>query len=458
MQSERTVAAVSTPPGKGAVALIRITGAEAIEIGAKVFIPKMRMPLFAHEPNRAIYGVIMQDGDIIDDGIAIIYKAPHSYTGEDTVEITCHGGVVVTRLVLQAVYEAGAYPAGPGEFTKRAFLNGKLHLSSAEAIMDVIDASSRASLRLASASGRSALSGELGLIYDEMKALAAQIYAYIDYPDEDLTDTGPEEMKQRLQDVESRLATLASSYEIKKAVSDGIDTVICGKPNVGKSSLLNCFTGEDTAIVTDVAGTTRDVISLSVTCGDVLLNLCDTAGIHESDDMVEAIGIDRALKRLGECSLALAVFDGSSALDADDEGLIEKLRNSNCTTVAVVNKTDKGLHRDSERIKEYFENTVFVSAKNSDNIAELKYKVTELFLSGGVDYSRPHIANTRQLGEVLAAKKSVKASIAAIEEGQSVDIASIDMTEAMEAIARIDGKAVGDDVVSEIFGKFCVGK
>ncbi len=458
MQNERTVAAVSTPAGRGAVALIRITGSEAIEIAAKVFIPKARMPLFAHEPNKAIYGVIMQKGDIIDDGIAILFRAPHSYTGEDTVEITCHGGVIVTQLVLQSIFEAGAYPAGPGEFTKRAFLNGKLHLSSAEAIMDVIDATSRASLRLASLSGRNGLTGELGEIYDEMKALAAQIYAYIDYPDEDLTDTTPEEMKQRLQVVDERLSQLASSYEIKKAVCDGIDTVICGKPNVGKSSLLNCFTGEQTAIVTDIAGTTRDVISHSVHCKDVMLNLSDTAGIHESEDTVEAIGIDRAVKKLNECSLALAVFDGSSPLDKDDEELIKKLKSASCTTVAVINKTDKGIDTDTERLKKEFEHSVMISAKNSENIAELERMIEKLFLDGGVDYSRPHIANARQLGEVLAARESIASAAAAIQEGQSVDIASIDMTEAMEAIARIDGRSVGEDVVSEIFGKFCVGK
>ncbi len=458
MQSERTVAAVSTPPGRGAVALIRITGDKAMEIAAKVFIPKARMPLRAHEPNRAIYGVIMQGGDIIDDGIAIIYKAPHSYTGEDTVELTCHGGTVVTQLVLRAVFEAGAYPAGPGEFTKRAFLNGKLKLSSAESVMDVIDASSRASLKLASVSGRDGLSGELEQIYGEMKALAAQIYAYIDYPDEDLADTTPEEMNERLKAVDGRLERLAQSYEIKKAVCDGIDTVICGKPNVGKSSLLNCFTGEETAIVTDIAGTTRDVISHSAVCGDVMLNLCDTAGIHESTDTVESIGIDRALKKLGECSLALAVFDGSSPLDSDDTELIETLKRSGCTVVAVVNKTDKGVHSDSEKIKKEFENTVFVSAKNSENIKELQTLIEKLFVEGGVDYSRPHIANARQLGEVLAARQSIASATEAIEAGQSVDIASIDMTEAMEAIARIDGRAVGEDIVSEIFGKFCVGK
>ncbi len=458
MSSEKTVAAVSTAPGRGAVALIRITGEDAIEIGSKVFVPRTRMPFFAQEPNKTLYGAIRQGGDIIDDGIAVIYKAPHSYTGEDTVEIMCHGGTVATQLVLRAAFEAGAYPAGPGEFTKRAFINGKLKLSGAEAVMDVIDASSRASLRLAGKAGRDSLSGELGSIYDGMKGIAAAIYAYIDYPDEDLSDTSPETMRSQLTDINERLKRLADSYSVKKAVCDGIDTVICGKPNVGKSSLLNCFTGEDTAIVTDIAGTTRDVISHTVTCKDVLLNLCDTAGIHESDDAVESIGIDRALKKLDECSLALAVFDGSVALDADDEELIKILKDAKCTVIAVVNKTDCGVHEDAARLDDIFEHTVYLSAKTSDNIQELKDTVEKLFLNGGVDYSGPHIANERQLGEVLAARKGVANAMAAIDDGQSVDIASIDMTEAMEAIARIDGRAVGEDIVSEIFGKFCVGK
>ncbi len=458
MENERTVAAISTPPGRGAVSLIRITGPQAMEIAARVFIPKKKMPLFAHEPNSVIYGVIMQNGDIIDDGLAVLFKAPHSYTGEDTVEITCHGGIVVTQLVLQAVLEAGAYPAGPGEFTKRAFLNGKLHLSSAEAVMDVIDATSKVSLKLAGLAGRNRLSSELLEIYDEIKALAAQIYAYIDYPDEDLADTAPDEMREKLRAIDERLIKLTHSYELKKVICDGINTIICGKPNVGKSSLLNCFTGEETAIVTDVAGTTRDVITHSVHCGDVMLNLSDTAGIHSSDDTVEAIGIERAIKKMEQCDLALAVFDGSLPLDKDDEELIEKLKLSECTKIAIINKIDKGMHRDTERLKKEFDHYVAVSAKNEENIPAVKKVIEEMFLEGGLDYSRPYIANTRQLGEVLAARKSINAATAAIEAGYSVDIASIDMTEAMEAIARIDGRAVGEDVVNEIFGKFCVGK
>ncbi len=458
MKTGKTVAALSTPQGRGAIALIRMTGEDAVKIACSVFKPKARMPLYAFEPRTAVYGVIMQGGDIIDDGVAVVYKAPSSYTGEDMVELSCHGGVLVTRLVLQALYEAGAYPADGGEFTKRAFINGKLGLCEAEAIMDVIDAKSRSALKLANASGRALLGGEIARIYASMRSLAAGIYAYIDYPDEDLSDVTPESMENTLCDISKSLEKLIASYDVKKAVGVGIDTVICGKPNVGKSSLLNALSGEEVAIVTSVAGTTRDIVTNTVSCGDAVLNLCDTAGIHGTEDEVEAIGIDRAVKRMEKCSLALAVFDASRPLDDEDVALVETLGTLSCTKLAVINKCDIGGVLDTSLIEKSFEHTLRISTMSGEGIEELKKLVEELFLSGGIDYTEPHIANARQLGETMAAKESIENAIGTIRDGYSVDIAAIELFSAMESLGRVDGTGASEDVVGEIFSKFCVGK
>ncbi len=458
MRSDKTVAALSSAKGRGAIAIVRVTGDDALKIASAVFKPKAKRPLYSFDANKTVYGVIMQDGDVIDDGIAVIYKAPHSYTGEDMAEIMCHGGVLVTRLVLEALFEAGACPAGAGEFTKRAFVNGKLSLSGAEAVMDVIDAQSRAGLKLASVSGRERLSGEIGLLYDEMKSIVASIYAYIDYPDEDLSDVSPETMLRRVEEIDKRLERLVRSYEVKKAVSVGIDTVICGKPNVGKSSLLNAMSGEEVAIVTSTAGTTRDVVTNTVNCGDAVLRLCDTAGIRGTSDEIEAIGVDRAMKKMRECSLALAVFDATRPFDTEDARLVSALKDADCAKIAVINKCDGEKRLDESEISKHFENVVHISAKTSEGIDELGSLTEKMFLAGGIDYDEPHIANARQLGEISSARQSLKNVCEALKNGQSVDIASIDLTDAMEAIGRADGTQISEDIVGEIFSKFCVGK
>ena len=362
--SDTTVAALSTPYGRGAIAMIRMTGDRAIEIAEAVFIPRSRMRLSALEPGRSAYGVIMSDGRIIDDGVAVLYRAPHSYTGEDMAEICCHGGILVSRLVLQALFDAGALPAGAGEFTRRAFLNGKLKLSQAEAIMDVIDAETPGGLRLAGAAERGRLSGRVGELYDGLKTLISSAYAYIDYPDEDLTDVTVEEMKRRLDELIASAGELKDSYKTARAVCEGIKTVICGKPNVGKSSLLNLLTGEDAAIVTETAGTTRDIITRSVACGEVLLRLSDTAGIHETDDGVESLGVKRAVNAVASAQLVLAVFDGSRQPDAEDAELLTLLKDAGGERIAVINKTDEVDEYAPEYVK-HFTNSVRIALRQA---------------------------------------------------------------------------------------------
>ena len=454
----RTIAAVSTPYGRGAISLIRLTGRDSIEIADKIFKPKNKTSLENSAHARAVYGDIVSNGIIIDDGVATVFRAPHSYTGEDTVEIACHGGIVVTNEVMTALLDSGAYPAGAGEFTKRAYANGKMTLSQAEAIMDIIDAKTPAALKLANTSGRGALSQEASEIYEKIKTLLASIYAYIDYPDEDLTDVTVDEMKSELRSLLDKTSSLADSYKTGKAVKEGIKTAICGKPNVGKSSVLNMFTGEDTAIVTDIEGTTRDVITTQAVCNDVMLVLSDTAGIRQTDDTVESIGVERAITEVGKAELVLAVFDTSRPFDERDEEIINTLKDSSAVKIALLNKTDKEPLFDTEKIDGYFDKKVYISAKTMQGKKELEDVIGELFTGGRIDYSSPFISNSRQYSEICRTRDAVASALSSLDSGMTQDIASFDLEDALSAISRLDGREMTDDVVNEIFSKFCVGK
>ncbi len=455
MNLNNTVAAQSTPVGRGAISMIRMTGDDAIAIAAKVFKPKKKsLDEVGHA--KAVYGDFFYGGEPIDDGVATVYRAPRSYTGEDMVELCCHGGVLVTGLVLKALYEAGAVPAEGGDFTKRAFINGKLRLSQAEAIMDIIDAESEAALRISGASGRGRLTDEVQSMYDSLKHLIAATYAYIDYPDEDMTDITVEQMKEELQNLLGRAYRLKESRKTSYAVCDGVRTVICGKPNVGKSSLLNLFTGKETAIVTEIPGTTRDIVKDSVMCGDVKLRLYDTAGIRDTDDTVEKIGVERAKTALSEAKLVLAVFDSSRPKDKEDEELVKELSKLTCPVIGVINKSDE--NRFSSDYEGLFGYEVKISAKTGEGKSELEKIIVDLFLSGGINYDLPHIANDRQYSELLRFISSAENALQTLKSGQTQDIACLDLEDALAALAELDGLEVTDDIVNEIFTKFCVGK
>ncbi len=454
----RTIAAISTPYGRGAISLIRITGEGAFAICESVFKPKSGKTLGECRHASAVYGDIIFENEIIDDGIATVFKTPNSYTGEDTVEIACHGGILVTKTVLDALLSAGAYPAEAGEFTKRAYANGKLRLSEAEAIMDIIDARTPSALKLANASGRGRLSDEAEKIYSRIKTLLASIYAYIDYPDEDLTDVTVDEMKNELKALRDVTARLERSYKTGKAVRQGVKVAICGKPNVGKSSVLNMFTGEDTAIVTDIEGTTRDVIKTQAVCGDILLDLSDTAGIRQTSDTVESIGVERAVEEIKKAELILAVFDTSRTLDTLDCDILKTLENETAVKIALLNKTDKECLLDTEEIKKHFEHFVCISAETKDGKDELDSLINRLFTDGAIDYGTPYISNARQYSEVCKCKSGLESALSALENGLTQDMASFDLEDALSAISRLDGREMTDDVVNEIFSKFCVGK
>lgn len=454
-----TVAAVSTPYGRGGIAVIRVSGPDAIAIAEKLFYPGGGKALSEIDSNRMVWGRIYYKEESIDDGMAVVFRAPHSYTGEDTVEISCHGGIYLTQKVLESVFLCGAQSAGPGEFTKRAFLNGKLGLSQAEAIIDLIDAQSMESVRLAGAGARGMLKRAADEIYVLLRDAISSTYAFIDFPDEDLTDLTPEELLGRIALAKEKLSVLARSYSVGKAVNEGIRCAIVGKPNTGKSSLLNCLMGEDRAIVTEIAGTTRDVLEETVSIGRILLRLADTAGIHGTDDVVERLGVERSLRALSEAELVLAVFDGARALEEEDFALAEHLRDVSCPIVAIVNKSDIGHALDLDALHLPFARTVSVSAARGDGIDDLRTVIEGLFLDGQIDYSTEAvIANARQYAAVCTAREHVERAEQALLDGYTQDIAGMDLELALSALAEVDGRAVTGDVVDTIFHNFCVGK
>lgn len=452
-----TIAAISTPYGKGGVAMIRVSGTDSVSICDKMFVRRNGIMLSDTESNKAVYGDIYHEGEIIDDGIAVIYRNPNSFTGEDVVEITCHGGILLSQLVLESVLMNGAEIAEAGEFTKRAFLNGKLGLVSAEAVIDTIEAESKEKLKISTANSKNALTGKLSGIYDELKIILSSIYVYIDFPDEDLTDFSIDEMILKLEKLSNELTSLIATYHTGKAINEGIPTVIAGKPNTGKSSLLNVLIGENRAIVTDIAGTTRDTIEETITVGKILLRLSDTAGIRETIDTVEKLGVERALNKIDEAELIILVLDASQPLDTDDRLLIEKITGRN--VIAVINKTDLPVALDSEIIENTFSRTVYISTVNGEGIDDLTNMIESLYITGEIDYGNTAvITNARQYILLKNTLDSVKNAIEAINNGYTQDVAGLDLEQAMSTLAEVDGRSITDDIIHEIFSRFCVGK
>ena len=453
----RTVAAISTPYGKGGVALIRITGDEAIVIAEKVAIRTGKGTL-ADAPSATAVRVTFEDcGVPFDDGLATVFRAPRSFTGEDVVELCCHGGILLTQKLLSAVFAAGAFPAGPGEFTRRAFQNGKLSLSQAEAVGGLIDAKSEQYLTVSLLQCRGALSEKLQDLCGRLRFLIASVYAFIDYPDEDMTDVSVEEMQERLAAICRETETLCDSHAYGKAISEGIPVCILGKPNTGKSALLNALAREERAIVTDIPGTTRDVVKEQVRLGDLLLNLSDTAGIRDSEDVVEQIGIQRSVRSLEEAELVLAMFDGSRPFDDEDEKVLKLIRESGKEeqTVYLMNKSD--LQEDASVRTSLPKTPVVISAMEKTGLEALEAAVKERF--GHVDTRSlgEIVVGARQFAALTKAKKHMQDALHTLE-GFSQDMAGLDMEQALQALEEVDGKTASDEIVSEIFSHFCVGK
>lgn len=464
MQGE-TIAAVSTPRGKGGVALLRVSGQDAVQICEKVFHPKNGKAL-ANQPERtAVFGTIGMpepDGGFtpVDEGLATTFYAPASFTGENTVEICCHGGILVTETVLTAILSAGARPAEAGEFTKRAFLNGKLGLSAAEALADLLEAQTREQLCLAH-HGMQGVTGEkCRMIYERLRHLLASVYVRIDYPDEDLADLSKEELEKECSACAESLRALVATYRTGHAVAEGIRTVLCGRPNVGKSSIYNRLVGRDAAIVTEVEGTTRDVLSEVATLGRVTLRLFDTAGLRETNDTVEKIGVERAKETLEQAELILAVFDGSCAPTEEDRAFAEWLKRQSAPVIVLLNKSDLAENPEAQTFyRTSFAHIVSCSAKIGTGIEALSKLTEQLFLDGTLDFREDAVlTNARQYAAAQRALEQTERAVRALRSGLPIDLCSRDIEEAMESLSELDGRGVSEELVSEIFSHFCVGK
>lgn len=452
------IAAISTSRGKGGIAVIRMSGDGSITIGEKFIFPKSGKPLSAVKSNyAALCDVKNADGTTLDEAVVTVFRAPHSFTGEDTVEISCHGGVLLSSRVLSRAFECGAVQAAAGEFTRRAFSSGKISLSQAEAVIGKIDAKTDSSLRLWDNAAQGRIKCETDAIYDELGEIISSAYATIDFPEEDLAPLSRDEMRTRTEKVAAHLEALAATYRTGHAVCEGVNTVICGKPNTGKSTLLNLLCGSERAIVTDIAGTTRDVISETVAAGDILLRLCDTAGIRETGDAIEKIGVDRSLSAIENAELILAVFDGSKPLDDEDRQIITLIKEkatSGCDIIAVLNKSDMGEMLSAEDVG--FPHCVRISAKDETAKSTVTAEIESLYTDG--EYTENAVlTGERQYAAVCRALELTRGALAALDTFGE-DIAGSELEQAMGAIGEIDGRAVGEDVVNRIFHNFCVGK
>ena len=458
-----TIAAVSTPRGKGGIAVIRISGSEALEIAERIFEPACGKALSKLPSFKAAYGKIYRDSDRTkphaDDGVAVIYRAPRSFTGEDTVEISCHGGVLCTETVLSAVLFAGARCAEAGEFTRRAFVNGKMKLSEAEALSNLLEAKNHSQLKLARSGMEGRIEKKCDEIYEGLRSVLAALYARIDYPDEDLADIGSGEMLGAVRAAASELRRLADTYSSGHAVAEGIKTVICGRPNVGKSSVYNAILGREAAIVTDIEGTTRDVLEDTASLGGVTLRLCDTAGLRASEDRVEMIGVKRAYEKLDEAELILAVFDGSAALSKEDRELISYLSERKERVLAVINKCELAQVADREEICAAFGEAVEISAQCEGGIEPLALALENKFLDKELDIEKDAVVfGARQYAALSKALEDLRSAEEIISGGFESDAAAFSVEEAMGALCELDGRQIGEDIVSEIFSHFCVGK
>ena len=459
-----TIAAVSTPPGKGGVSLIRVSGEDAVSVASAIFRPMTGAPLTERESRRAVFGTIHHPttGEVIDTGLAVLFRAPASFTGEDVAEISCHGGTAVTRATLAAAFAAGAAPAGPGDFTRRAFVNGKMTLSEAQAIGLLIDADTESRRALASGAARGNVSRALDRIATSLTEVLSALYAAIDYPEEDVGDEGERQILTTVQTAQSDIDALRRTYKTGAAIAEGIPTVIAGLPNSGKSSLYNALLGREEAIVTDIPGTTRDVLSASADIGGVTLLLSDTAGIREGSDAVEMIGVQRAKDKLAGASLVLFVLDAGSPLTSDCTALFEEVCDLSVPTVVILNKSDTGCALSAEEIDSFTtraDYTISLSAKTGDGMEELRRVIAEIAGTDKLDTENDAVIwDARQEASLTLAYDLLGDALCGLTTGDPLDAVCTVCETALAEIRGVDGRAVDEDIITGIFARFCVGK
>ena len=454
-----TIAAIATALSPSGIGIVRISGPESREIAGKVYRSKGGKKKLQDVPSHSIhYGFICDGDEVIDEVLVMVMDGPRSYTGEDTVEIDCHGGVLAMRKILDTVVKNGARPADPGEFTKRAFLNGRIDLSQAEAVIDVINAKNEYALKSSVSQLRGNIQKAIKEIRGDLIYQIAYIESALDDPEHISIDGYGENLYKEVKKQEERIDRLLLSVKDGKLVKEGIKTVIVGKPNAGKSSLLNTLLGEERAIVTDIAGTTRDILEETILLHGISLRIIDTAGIRETQDVVEKIGVEKAIDSAKDADLVLFVVDSSVPLDENDREIMELLKDKK--TIVLLNKADLEQAVDEDDLKNTAGHPVIsVSAKEEQGIDLLEDKIKELFFQGGLEFNDEiYITNARHKAALEEARKSLEMVENSIEMQMPEDFFSIDLMNAYEALGRIIGESAGGDLVNEIFSKFCTGK
>ena len=451
-----TIAAIATARAPSAIGILRLTGTDTVQILDKVFRPKGRSMSLRPDRVMVLGDVLDRTGQTVDSGLAVLFRGPNSYTGEDCAEIHCHGSPVVLQEVLLSLFAAGARQAKGGEFTQRAFLNGRMDLIQAESVADLIDAETAEAAHHAAAQLSGALSRGVEEIYDALMDITSRFYAVVDYPDEDIEDLQRETMVETLASAEGKLKQLLATFDRGRILKQGLPAVILGKPNAGKSSLLNALLGYDRAIVTDVAGTTRDTVEEKVPLGHLLLRLCDTAGIRQSDDVVEQLGVERSRRAAQRSQIALLVIDASRPLTQEDEEAMA-VAESVPQVVVALNKSDLPCAVDENAIRRRFTHVVRVCAKTGEGVTELTETIEDLYPLGGMPRGEL-LTNARQADAVSRALSSVAAAREALALGMTPDVVLTDAEAALEALGELNGKSIREDLVDTIFSRFCVGK
>lgn len=456
---ETTIAAISTAMSESGIGIIRVSGPESVDIVSRIYRSKGGKKEINKVPTHTIhYGYIYDGEELIDEVLVMVMRAPRTFTGEDTVEIDCHGGVYAMKRVLETVLKNGAKTASPGEFTKRAFLNGKMDLSQAEAVMDVIQAKNEYALKSSMEQLRGSVQKAIRDIRKDLIYHIAYIESALDDPEHISLEGYAQELLEIVEKAQEEISHLLKTASDGKIIKEGIRTVILGKPNAGKSSLLNVLVGENRAIVTDIEGTTRDILEEYINLHGISLRMIDTAGIRETEDVVEKIGVNRARDMAKEADLILYVVDSSRPLDSNDEEIISMLDSRKA--IVLYNKTDLESKVDMEALKERVKRPVIsVSAKEETGIRELEKEIKNLFFSGELSFNdEVYITNVRHKEALMEAAESLRLVKNSIEMDMPEDFFSIDLMNAYESLGRIIGESVGEDLVNEIFSKFCMGK
>ena len=451
-----TIAAISTPRGEGGIGIIRISGDKSFEILDKIFNTK--------NPNRDLgfykfnYGFIHDNGKIVDEVMAVRMKAPKTYTCEDVVEINCHGGHLISEKVLELVLKNGARHAEQGEFTKRAFMNGRIDLSQAEAVMDIIQGKTEKSISLSLEQLRGDLRDKIGSFKKALLDVTAHVNVVLDYPEEGIDDPLPSNLRENLENVYAEADRLISSYDKGKKIKEGIKTVIAGKPNVGKSTLLNSLLKEERAIVTHIPGTTRDVIEEIINIKGIPLVLTDTAGIRKTEDIVENIGVEKSKRFIENADLVLLVLDASRELESEDREVIQEIQNNNKKTIVLLNKID--LERKIKLDEFGLENILEISAKDNIGIEDMEERIYSYIVEEKVEDSSEKliITNIRHKTALEKTKDAIRNIFETIDAGMPMDLISVDLKEALDSLSEITGEISSEDILDHVFGNFCVGK